>query len=208
MRESATNSGRLMSHTWGVRISQYLRIEDSSLPGFQLIRGLLDSTEIKNLEESARSCIGDLNQAHRFGPLPTWATPIADAVLSYVSLDSQLREPMFDQIIVNLYRVGEGIKPHIDLQKFEDTIVGLSFQPGTLVLRSLKSQPNAGEECKVEDLHDGRITRSFDLKRGDVYIIEGEARYLMSHEILPVSEDRMSVTLRKVKPEAYMSPPS
>ena len=29
------------------------------------------------------------------------------------------REPLFDQIIVNLYRPGEGIKSHVDLMRFE-----------------------------------------------------------------------------------------
>ena len=31
------------------------------------------------------------------------------------------RVPLFDQIIVNLYRPGDGIMPHVDLLRFEVT---------------------------------------------------------------------------------------
>eukprot|EP00397_Hematodinium_sp_SG-2012_P012954 GEMP01013139.1.p1 GENE.GEMP01013139.1~~GEMP01013139.1.p1 ORF type:complete len:225 (+),score=38.88 GEMP01013139.1:43-675(+) len=178
----------------------------SPLPGLQLLKSDFSEEVIQEMEESARSMIGELNQSHRFGPLPLWALRIGNAVLPYLDIEAQLECPVFDQLIVNLYRKSEGIKPHVDLLKFESYVVGFSFQPGTIVFRSLERQPEAGQECRVEELHDGKVHFSHDLRRGDMYIIEGEARYLMSHEILPVTEPRMSVTLRKVKPEACMSP--
>jgi alkylated DNA repair dioxygenase AlkB len=37
------------------------------------------------------------------------------------------RKPLFDQLSINAYRPGEGLKPHIDLARFEDGICIVSL---------------------------------------------------------------------------------
>lgn len=51
----------------------------------------------------------------RFGDLPSWATELSDLIretvesvdLPVLSADLLWREPLFDQLIVNLYQPGE-----------------------------------------------------------------------------------------------------
>lgn len=51
----------------------------------------------------------------RFGDLPSWATKLSDLIhetvesvdLSVLPADLLWREPLFDQLIVNLYQPGE-----------------------------------------------------------------------------------------------------
>ncbi|KAG7619382.1 hypothetical protein ISN44_As04g002870 [Arabidopsis suecica] len=55
-----------------------------------------------------------INQAMRFGDLPSWATELSDLIretlesvdLPVLSADLLWREPLFDQLIVNLYQPG------------------------------------------------------------------------------------------------------
>ena len=54
-------------------------------------------------------------KAMRFGDLPSWATELSDLILESVEsvdlpvlpADLLWREPLFDQLIVNLYQPGE-----------------------------------------------------------------------------------------------------
>lgn len=71
------------------------------------------------------------------------------------------------QIIVNLYRPGEGITPHIDLpDRYADLIVGVS-----LVSSAVMEFSREGEAHAVL------------LRPGDCYVLHGEARYGWEHSI-------------------------
>lgn len=84
---------------------------------------------------------------------------------------------------MNLYRPGEGISPHIDLpNRYQNGIVGISLLSTT-----------------VMDFSKGRDTISIVLRPGDVYTLEGEARYDWVHEI--ASRDRDVVTENGVQRE-------
>ncbi|GIL48411.1 hypothetical protein Vafri_4560 [Volvox africanus] len=82
------------------------------------------------------------NQAMFFGDLPPWALnlisllPLGDLLPP----DLAAREPSFDQAIVNLYRPGEGIAPHVDLARFQDGIVGVSIG-GPVVMHFTRCGP-------------------------------------------------------------------
>ncbi|GLI69371.1 hypothetical protein VaNZ11_013964 [Volvox africanus] len=82
------------------------------------------------------------NQALFFGDLPPWALhlisllPLGDLLPP----DLAAREPSFDQAIVNLYRPGEGITPHVDLARFQDGIVGVSIG-GPVVMHFTRCGP-------------------------------------------------------------------
>eukprot|EP01104_Vermistella_antarctica_P004309 TRINITY_DN14786_c0_g1_i1.p2 TRINITY_DN14786_c0_g1~~TRINITY_DN14786_c0_g1_i1.p2 ORF type:complete len:300 (-),score=40.74 TRINITY_DN14786_c0_g1_i1:1533-2432(-) len=140
---------------------------------------------------------GDMpNQAMRFGVIPApveaLLLPVAIALLP---APLQTRRPYFDQLIVNLYRAGQGIKAHVDLDKFEDGIVGFSFCSSAVMI--------------FERL-DKSASFQVLLEPGDVYCMSGSARYDWTHEIecrgLDVVEGvsyvrttRISVTLRKMR---------
>ena len=74
-------------------------------------------------------------------------------------LQTAQRRPLFDQLIVNLYQPGEGLKPHVDLLRFQDGIAIVSLQSSAILAFT------RGEE--VVDVR---------LDPGDLLLLEGEAR--------------------------------
>ncbi|KAJ4847443.1 hypothetical protein Tsubulata_030687 [Turnera subulata] len=164
---------------------------------------------------------GSNNQAMRFGELPSWAVElsctIGGAVLSGAHIcepthsmcsekelpslfPSELfsREPLFDQLIVNVYQPGEGICAHVDLMRFEDGIAIVSLESPCVMhfTPAAEDQP-----LKVIPVH---------LTPGSLVLLSGEARYLWMHEInrkpgfqvwegRELSQQRRtSITLRKL----------
>ncbi|CAL0321170.1 unnamed protein product [Lupinus luteus] len=121
------------------------------------------------------------NQAMRFGDLPTWAIQlshsICDSVLAAsdddqllpLPLDLLLRQPLFDQMIVNQYQPGEGICAHVDLLRFEDGIAIVSLESSCVM--HFTSVDN--ELVSVPVL----------LNPGSLVVMSGEARYRWKHEI-------------------------
>lgn len=82
-------------------------------------------------------------------------------------MQTAARLPLFDQLIANKYEPGEGLKPHVDLMRFQDGIAIISLQAAA-VLRFSR-----GEEK-------GAIL----LSPGDLLLLEGEARCALG-PILP-----------------------
>ncbi|OVA03969.1 Oxoglutarate/iron-dependent dioxygenase [Macleaya cordata] len=176
------------------------------------------------------------NQAMRFGDLPVWAIELSASIREaicfseYVSeiggeetcdlgteetgpLPSNLlwREPLFDQLITNVYQPGEGICAHIDLMRFEDGIAIVSLESScvmhfTRAERQFCSSVESGEE--KEDPLNMKIP--ILLIPGSLIVMSGEARYLWKHEINRkqgfqvwegqeiCQQKRTSVTLRKL----------
>ncbi|CAH8273402.1 unnamed protein product [Arabidopsis lyrata] len=147
-----------------------------------------------------------INQAMRFGDLPSWATELSDLIretvesvdLPVLSADLLWREPLFDQLIVNLYQPGEGICAHVDLLRFEDGIAIVSLESPCV----MRFSPAEKEEDEYVDIL---------LTPGSLILMSGEARYRWKHEInrkqngFQVWEGeeidqkrRISITLRKL----------
>ncbi|KAI0298843.1 hypothetical protein BC826DRAFT_894483, partial [Russula brevipes] len=81
-------------------------------------------------------------------------------------------QPRARQAIVNLYRPGEGISPHVDLlRRFGDGIVGVSLGG--------ENGHGNGHECEVW------------LPPRSVLVLTGEARYAWTHGIAPRVRDRV-----------------
>ena len=117
---------------------------------------------------------------------------------------------IFDSLIVNRYIPGEGIKPHCDLLRYAECVIGLSLKScGRLRLRALKmdirERAGAEQALRESDFLGGSGTEAsvadVDLHPGDVYVLAGKARYEASHEILPVVRERVSITLRRLRRE-------
>ena len=87
--------------------------------------------------------------------------------------------PRARQAIINLYRPGEGISPHVDLlRRFGDGIVGVSLGDGGVAMRFAR----AGEDGDEYDVW---------LPSGSVLVLTGEARYKWTHGIAPRLRDKV-----------------
>jgi 2OG-Fe(II) oxygenase superfamily len=87
--------------------------------------------------------------------------------------------PRARQAIINLYRPGEGISPHVDLlRRFGDGIVGVSLGDRGVAMRFAQ----AGEDGDEHEVW---------LPSGSVLVLTGEARYKWTHGIAPRLRDKV-----------------
>lgn len=169
------------------------------VPGLSVVRGFLSPSAQSALLQAIcaskwLSCREDVElaaptQAHRFGDFPPWLAALAHAALSVSYGRGLLPSPeLFDQAIVNEYRPGQGLTPHVDLAAFADGICGVSL----------------GHEA-IMRFSDGR-SQPHDvlLRPGDLVCMQSDARYRWTHELLPSTGTtagwwRLSVTLRRMQ---------
>ncbi|XVF21949.1 hypothetical protein REPUB_Repub12eG0133200 [Reevesia pubescens] len=169
------------------------------------------------------------NQAMRFGHLPAWATELSNSIREAVVLGDHVsestgfnggteacllpsdllwREPLFDQLIVNVYHPGEGICAHVDLMRFEDGIAIVSLESSCVMhFTRVEGGPDIVEHGEK---HPTIINIPVLLTPGCLVLMSGEARYLWKHEINRkpgfqmwegqelIQEKRISLTLRKL----------
>lgn len=123
-------------------------------------------------------------------PIPPLISELSKEIVDRGILDSQP-----DQVIINEYSPGEGIKPHKDRNYFENQICGVNLGSGC-VMRFI--QVRGGEVVDIE------------IPRRSLYVIQDEARYKWKHAIPPRKKDnidgniqhrerRLSITYRKVR---------
>jgi alkylated DNA repair dioxygenase AlkB len=102
-----------------------------------------------------------------------------------------------DQVIINEYAPGEGIKPHKDRNYYENQICGVNLGSGC-IMKFIK-----GKNFEVIDV---------EIPRRSLYVMQDDARKKWNHGIPPRKKDiingsvqhrerRVSITYRKVKPE-------
>lgn len=100
-----------------------------------------------------------------------------------------------DQVIINEYQPGEGIRPHKDRNYYENQICGINLASGC-VMRFTN-----GKNGEVLDI---------EIPRRSLYIMQDDARKKWNHSIPPRKKDlingtirhrerRVSITYRKVK---------
>ncbi|KAG0043064.1 hypothetical protein BGZ83_011882 [Gryganskiella cystojenkinii] len=118
------------------------------------------------------------------------------------------RLPLFDQSIMNLYTPGEGLKPHVDLARFDDGIVIISLVSGinmdfypALNPMSPNDPPQGDPGISASSGMMSRIVTQEDLscprqpsftvrlEPGSVVTMQGPARYEWEHGIQEVFED-------------------
>ncbi|KDP28136.1 hypothetical protein JCGZ_13907 [Jatropha curcas] len=144
------------------------------------------------------------NQAMRFGDLPSWAIELSNSIREVVLFGDQVsesaesvsyggdkdtlflppnlfwREPLFDQLIVNIYQPGEGICAHVDLLRFEDGIAIVSLESSCVMhFTQVGEVSDDGNEEKNEPMSRVPVC----LTPGSLVLLCGEARYLWKHEI-------------------------
>jgi alkylated DNA repair dioxygenase AlkB len=102
-----------------------------------------------------------------------------------------------DQVIINEYAPGEGIKPHKDRNYYENQICGVNLGSGC-IMKFIK-----GKNLEIIDV---------EIPRRSLYVMQDDARKKWNHGIPPRKKDiingsvqhrerRVSITYRKVKPE-------
>ncbi|KAG0304049.1 hypothetical protein BGZ98_006000 [Dissophora globulifera] len=119
---------------------------------------------------------------------------------------------------------GDGIKPHVDLARFEDGIVIISllsainmdFYPA--IHPVLAEDPLEGVNTTLSTGHSQEIDRrpsfTIRLEPGSVITMQGPARYEWEHGIQEIPQDlvgdewvrrkiRVSITLRKMRMDAW-----
>ena len=193
-----------------------LRVEQLDVPGLTYVRNFLNASEEAALVEEIdrNDWICDLSRrvqhygwrynykARRveppdyLGPLPKWAEPIADHLVS-----SALVPQRPDQLIVNEYIGAQGIGKHSDSESFAD---------GTATISLLESWEMVFRKKLLKCRH----TIKQVLERRSVAVMSGASRWEWTHEIPcrqtepnPDSESgrprkernrRISLTFRKV----------
>ncbi|GAA5898501.1 hypothetical protein JCM8208_004683 [Rhodotorula glutinis] len=145
-------------------------------------------------------------------PLLAWL-PLAlsslPAQIQHLLLDSALPR----QAILNLYRPGQGISPHVDLPtRYSDGIIAISLLSSTVYDFRPASSPSPDPP-----------TYALRVRPRDVVVLSGDARWAWSHGIAARSEDlvadeegepmvlrrgtRMSITLRRMREGAHVVGP-
>ncbi|GAA4201534.1 alpha-ketoglutarate-dependent dioxygenase AlkB [Pedobacter jeongneungensis] len=116
--------------------------------------------------------------------------------LSEELVNKELLDLQPDQVIINEYLPGEGIRPHKDRNYYENQICGVNLGSGC-IMRFIK-----GKNLEVIDI---------EMPQRSMYIMQDDARKKWTHGIPPRKKDningilvkrerRVSVTYRKVKP--------
>lgn len=86
-----------------------------------------------------------------------------------------------DNLTINEYLEGDGIRPHIDSEAFGDV--------GILSL---------GDEAEMRFTKDGEMPESWLLEPRSLFVMSGERRHKWKHETLPLEGDcRYSLVYRK-----------
>jgi hypothetical protein len=144
--------------------------------GLIVIPGVINDADLEILETYIDSL--PCNQSIVFGPIPSQFQALVKIGQSYTC-----RMPVFDQMIINKYRPGDFLTSHVDLDRFEDVIL----------LCNVKGY------CQFTFRHTSLdVTYDIDLKKGDVILLTGAARWDWAHGINRISVHRYSVTLRKM----------
>ncbi|XP_057483420.1 uncharacterized protein LOC130770123 isoform X2 [Actinidia eriantha] len=209
----------------------------SEINGLWICRDLLSpqqqSSLLSSIEDEGWFTEASHNQAMRFGNLPAWAIELAKLireVVHYIDHDSEFadmttccddkdasffpsnlfwREPLFDQLIVNVY--SQGICAHVDLMRFEDGIAIVSLE-SSCVMHFTAFESEDGIIGKQSGSDSGLAKIPVHLTPGSLVLMWGEARYLWKHEINRQpgcqtwegkdieQKRRTSITLRKLCP--------
>ncbi|QXV66829.1 alpha-ketoglutarate-dependent dioxygenase AlkB [Mucilaginibacter sp. 21P] len=138
----------------------------------------------------------ELEKPYPLIPFPVAMPPLLHQ-LSVELVEQKIIDLQPDQVIINEYVPGEGIKPHKDRAYYENQICGVNL--GSIcVMRFIK-----GIGHEVFDI---------EIPRRSIYVMQDDARKKWKHAIPPRKKDkidgevhhrdrRVSITYRKVKPK-------
>jgi alkylated DNA repair dioxygenase AlkB len=184
---------------------------ETALPGLFLYPDFIDETREKQLLDEIDSQIwivdylrrlqyygyrNELDKPYDLIPFPVPMPPLMYQ-LSQEMVEKKIILLQPDQVIINEYVPGEGIKPHKDRAYYENQICGVNLGSGC-IMRFIR-----GKNEEVIDV---------EIPRRSVYVMQDDARKKWKHAIPPRKKDyiegnvkhrdrRVSITYRKVKPK-------
>ncbi|MDB5020553.1 MAG: Alpha-ketoglutarate-dependent dioxygenase AlkB [Pedobacter sp.] len=137
----------------------------------------------------------ELDKPYDLIPFPIPMPPLIYQ-LSQEIVEQKILFQQPDQVIINEYVPGEGIKPHKDRAYYENQICGVNLGSGC-IMRFIR-----GKNQEVIDI---------EIPRRSLYVMQDDARKKWKHAIPPRKKDnidgrlqhrerRVSITYRKVKP--------
>ncbi|KAF5843645.1 hypothetical protein DUNSADRAFT_10823 [Dunaliella salina] len=151
------------------------------IPGLYIWKGWLTGEEQDFLLDGIARAgwLAHGNQAMHFGADLPWF--LQDVLQKFPAslLPSEVasRRPLFNQMILNRYNPGDGIRPHVDLMRFEDGIAVISLGDSA-VMHFSQPEKNPGQSVQ-EIFNEKRIVRgvrtSITLRRLKEGIILTEA---------------------------------
>ena len=181
---------------------------ETTLPGLTVYPGYISkSMEEKLIAEIDRQVwVVDYDRRLQYygyrneleSPYDLVPIPVSIPPLIYKFSERLVKEEILlsqpDQVIINEYFPGQGIRPHKDRNYFDNQICGVNLGSGC-IMRFIKVA--GGETVDVE------------IPRRSVYVMQDEARYKWKHAIPPRKKDvvdgtvqhrerRLSITYRKV----------
>lgn len=182
---------------------------DTLIPGLSLYPDFISETDEKELLNEIDSQIWMVDYSRRlqyYGfrneleePYELISIPLPIPEKMY-RLSEQLTEKGLidlqpDQVIINEYIPGEGIRPHKDRNYYENQICGVNLG-SSCIMRFIR-----GKKLEVIDI---------EIPRRSLYIMQDDARKKWTHGIPPRKKDningmisnrerRVSITYRKVK---------
>lgn len=188
---------------------------ETALPGLFIYPDLIDEareSQLLNEIDSQTWIVDYLRRLQYYGyrnelekpydliPFPIPMPPAIDQ-LSKELVERKIILLQPDQVIINEYVPGEGIKPHKDRAYYENQICGVNLGSGC-IMRFIK-----GMNEQVIDV---------EIPRRSVYVMQDDARKKWKHAIPPRKKDnidghlkhrerRVSITYRKVKPSKVHS---
>lgn len=138
----------------------------------------------------------ELDKPYDLIPFPIAMPPLIHQ-LSQELVEQEIVDLQPDQVIINEYVPGEGLKPHKDRAYYENQICGVNLG-SSCVMRFIK-----GKNEEIVDV---------EIPRRSVYVMQDDARKKWKHGIPPRKKDkvdgnvhhrerRVSITYRKVKPK-------
>jgi len=178
-----------------------------NLNGFSLVKNYLTENEEVDLINQINNKVwikdyqrnlqyynyrNELFEPYDLIPIPNKIPDFLQKLIDKMILDGVVTERP-DQIIINEYKPGEGLKPHFDRKDYyQNTIVGISLESGTVI-----------EFYKIPE------KKKIYIPRRSLYILKDDARYLWKHGIPARKKDvvdnkeiprqtRISITFRNV----------
>jgi alkylated DNA repair dioxygenase AlkB len=184
---------------------------ETTLPGLFLYPDFIDEareTQLINEIDNQTWIVDYLRRLQYYGyrnelekpydliPFPIPMPPLIHQ-LSQEIVEQKILMQQPDQVIINEYVPGEGIKPHKDRAYYENQICGVNLG-SDCIMRFIK-----GKNEEVVDIL---------IRRRSLYVMQDDARKKWSHGIPPRKKDniagtlqhrerRVSITYRKVKPK-------
>ncbi|EFC47941.1 predicted protein, partial [Naegleria gruberi] len=146
------------------------------------IRSIDFNTQVEPIPEYTTNIMNRMKEAMKKKKEENDSTIMSDEFIS--TFDFETYNP--DQLTINEYQPGQGIRPHID--------VHTPFNDGLFIVSMLGSAVMYFSKCVGEEVVEKKYV---DLPRRSLLILVGEARYLWRHAIMCRELDRVNGKIRK-----------